>query len=155
MKRLLLLAAAIAVVAFVTESNANAQGYINGYQFGTGVAASDFYGGRRPFNRGFFGFRDFDRIQTRVRPESQPYFAVNPPVYYSHIVKRPYGVSPFPAPAGIAPVEMQFVPAVPVTIKNPYVGEVAPAKVPAKPKTKTDEKTTWVPNPYLNNVANR
>jgi hypothetical protein len=27
-----------------------------------------------------------------------PYFAVNPPVYYSRVVPRPYGWSPFPYP---------------------------------------------------------
>ncbi len=124
MKRLLLLAVAIAAVTFVTQSNASAQGYLNGYEFGTGLIASDFNRGN--FNnrfRGGFGFRDFDRIRTVVRPESQPFFAVNPPVYYSHIVKRPYGVSPAPAPSGILPVEMQFAPAVPVTVKNPFFNQ--------------------------------
>ena len=157
MKRLLLLAVAIATVTFVTQSDANAQGYLNGYQFGTGLIASDFQRGRFPDRfLGFNAFRDFDRIRTRVRPETQPYFAVNPPVYYSHIVKRPYGVSPFPAPSGILPVEMQIGPAVPVTIKNPFFNqEVAPAKAPAQPKENTDHKTTWVPNPYLNNMVQR
>jgi len=157
MKRLLLLAVAIAAVTFVTETNANAQGYQNGYEFGTGLIASDY--GRRQFRpnlRGFDAFRNFDRIRTRVRPETQPYFAVNPPVYYSHIVKRPYGVSPFPAPSGIMPVEMQFQPAVPVTIKNPFFNqEVAPAKVPAQPKAESGEKTTWIANPYMTNMVKR
>lgn len=166
MKRLLLLAAAIAVVTFVSETNVNAQSYTNGYQFGSGLNASGFHFGNRPIRPwppgihpgyGFgFGFNNFGRIRTRVRPETQPYFAVNPPVYYSHIVKRPYGISPFPAPAGIPPVELNYAAPEPVSIKNPFVNrDVAPVKVPATEKPATDNKTTWVPNPYLNNVVKR
>ena len=161
MKRLLILAVAIAAVTFVTETNASAQGYMNGYQFGTGIAASDFHRpgyGHRPHQRyNGFGLYNFDRIRTAVRPESQPYFAVNPPVYYSHIVKRPYGVSPFPAPSGIAPIEMQYAPPTPCTITNPYYNsDVEPVEVPeAVPAETTAVKTTWIPNPHISTMVKR
>ncbi len=159
MKRLLLLAAAIAVVTFVTETQVSAQGYLNGYEFGTGIAASDFY--RRP-NRPVFGgygfgaFRNFDRVRTVVRDESQPYFAVNPPIYYSHPVKRPYGISPFPAPSGIVPVEMSYPIPMPVSQKNPFYNpEVEPVSdevAPAEPKS--DNKVTWIENPHFDPTTN-
>ncbi len=34
-----------------------------------------------------------------------PYFALFPPVYYSHVVPRPYGYSPFALPPGVQPAE--------------------------------------------------
>ncbi len=74
-----------------------------------------------------------------------PYFAMFPPVYYSHVVPRPYGYSPFAYPPGFTTPERVAVPfqgpqryarrssaqpspsdtvrtaARPVIIKNPYV----------------------------------
>lgn len=138
MKRLLLLAVAITAVSIMAESNANAQGYLNGYQFGTGVS----------WNRGY-------RVQDR---EQQPFFARHPPVYYSHIVKRPYGVSPYPAPAGIMPVEMQIVTPDPLTVANPFFNkQVAPVKqsTNSESESKTENKTTWVVNPHLITLAKK
>lgn len=140
MKRLLCLVMAIAAVSILTESGASAQGYSSGYLFGSGIGAS-----------GGFGFR------SRAR-EQPPYFAQFPPVYYSHIVKRPYGVSPFAVPGGIAPVELGAQLPTPQCVKNPFFGkEVAPVKAPAKveEKEKTEMKTTWVTNPFKITVAQR
>lgn len=57
-----------------------------------------------------------------------PYFALHPPVYYSHeIIRRPMGVSPFAypswfSPAGSQAADMAAVPAAqPLMIENPYV----------------------------------
>ncbi|MBI2825167.1 MAG: hypothetical protein HYX69_10815 [Planctomycetia bacterium] len=75
--------------------------------------------------------------------DAPPYFAMFPPVYYSHITPRPYGYSPFAYPPGIMTPErvpsrstqwngyarrrvtnkaatVQTV-SKPVTIKNPFV----------------------------------
>ena len=51
--------------------------------------------------------------------ERPPYFAFYPPVYYSHAVYAPYGVSPYPRGAHVAAAEPTVV--VPLTIKNEYV----------------------------------
>ena len=132
MKSILALAVAVAAVSFFGNTTASAQDYFGGYQFGAGLDANG--GGMlRGFNR-----------------EQPPYFAKFPPVYYSHIVKRPYGVSPYAAPAGIAPVEMS-VP-VPVTINNPYYQlEVEPVSNQAEPVIDNGaNKATWIPNSYVN-----
>ena len=81
-----------------------------------------------------------------------PYYAMNPPVYYSStIIRRPYGTSPFPMPpinaAGIGPsrqMDVEPIPA-PLMIINPFVagaenwvppstaGETLPVPVPVSP----------------------
>lgn len=139
MKRLLAIAVAIAAITMFTETQANAQGFGSGFQFGSGVNAVN-YGG---FQRGF-------------QREQPPYFAKFPPVYYSHIVKRPYGVSPYAAPAGVMPVEMNYAPKS-VTISNPFYGKgTLPAKAPANAKQKTPKnKVTVISTPYMTNVAKR
>jgi hypothetical protein len=131
MKRFLLLAAVALSFATVADS-ANAQGYHNGYAFGLGVNNSFPVIGQSYFSR-----------------EDIPYFAKFPPVYYSHIVRRPYGVSPYAAPAGIAPIELSVPAFEPQVIVNPYaVPEVAPgvsgdpippASVENKPLISTEE----------------
>ena len=162
MKRIFALMAAIAVIAFFGNTTASAQGFQNGFEFGSGLNASGFnfnsprgYGnryGNRYGNGNRFG--NFNGgIFTRRRLEEPPYFAKFPPVYYSHIVKRPYGVSPFAAPSGIMPVEMT-IPS-PMSMKNPYFeSQVAPVSnqaTPAAPAVdETKNKATWVSNPYIN-----
>jgi hypothetical protein len=138
MKRLLALAVAIAAVSMFAETNANAQGFGSGYQFGAGINSVHCGGFARGFQR-----------------EQPPYFAKFPPVYYSGIVKRPYGISPYAAPAGIAPVEMSHAPAEAVTIKNPFFDKAAPVKAPAKPKSESGNKVTVVTNPYMSTVATK
>lgn len=138
MKRLLAVAVAIAAVAMLSESNANAQTYAGGYQFGTGIAAS------QGFGRGCCS-------QPR---EQLPYFAKFPPVYYSNIVARPVGISPFAAPPGIQPVEMNYAPAKSVTISNPYFDRKAtPAKGLRTLKPRVNNKMTSIANPYIGSVA--
>lgn len=129
----LTVALAALIVTSATATDATAQTYNNGYGFGTGIGQS--FGARRSF----------------ARP---PYFAEFPPVYYSGIVRRPYGISPYAAPAGIAPVELSqpVVHAQRITIKNPFFNKSIPAKAPAAPKANhdnLDNKTTWIKNPYF------
>ena len=141
MTRLLILAIAVAAMVFTSNSNASAQSYNNGYGFGTGVLSSGGFGSGA-FAGGF---------------TAPPYFAQFPPVYYSGIVRRPYGISPYAAPAGIAPVELNAlnggVVVQPLTVKNPYMNQSRPAAATSKPvkaaKPTLNNKTTWVKNPHF------
>ena len=100
MKRFLCLAVALVATAIFATGEVNAQDFGPGCGYGYG------YGG--------IGY------SYRTGFERPPYFALFPPVHYSdQIVRRPYGVSPFAAPSGVTPVEMQ-APAVPLTVRNPY-----------------------------------
>ena len=70
---------AVAAAASLAGSSAKAQ-YFGGCGFGG-------YGYGMPYN--VYG------------QDSIPYFALYPPVYYSHPVPRPYGFSPFAYPPGV------------------------------------------------------
>lgn len=140
MKRMLILAIAIVAMVFTTTTDASAQSYFGGYGFGTGVGQSF---------QGSFGGSRFT---------APPYFAQFPPVYYNGIVRRPYGISPYAAPAGIAPVELSIpqeaIP--PMTIRNPFVQQAHPVATPHKKPVRTKKaevnnmhnQTTWVKNPF-------
>lgn len=124
MKPMPRLLATLAIAALLgTVSTAKAQGgYNNGYGFGLGFGLGNGF----PYpgmdcnpgmgGNGYFPFRGFG---PSPRVDEPPYFAKFPPVYYSDIVRRPYGVSPYAAPPGIVPVEMQPM-AAPVRIVNPH-----------------------------------
>lgn len=108
---LALLLGLISATSSLQAQNVYGRTYGEGYGFGLGCQA--------PFFVGNFGY---------VRPSEEiPYFAKFPPVYYSHIVPRPYGVSPYAAPPGIVPTEYMVQPMTqPEVIRNPYVDQ-APA----------------------------
>jgi hypothetical protein len=127
---------AIAMTACLSDATAQAQVYQDGYLFGAGLRAQCYNGG---INGAINGI---NRGLTRYELEQPPYFAKYPPVYYSHVVKRPYGISPYAAPAGIAPIEMSF--GVPISVKNPFF----PNSIDNASES-TDHKTTWIPNPYV------
>lgn len=161
MKRLFALAVAMAAITMMAESAALGQGYGQGYQFGVGIKSAhrgfpnqgDYL--YRPAFNGLNQFRN-DALSREFRREKPPYFATFPPVYYSGVVKRPYGVSPYAAPSGIAPVEMYSPVAAPISITNPFFNqEVAPVKAPTQPQPQSDENVTWRSNPYLAPVARR
>ena len=117
MKRFLLAAALLASVS-LTASEASAQ--IGGYQFGVGIQQAN------------CGFNGFGRFFATPR-EQPPFFAQFPPVYYNEVVPRNYGVSPYAAPAGIAPVEGygNVVPGNSQTIVNPFFNAQPVAPAPA------------------------
>ena len=71
---------AVAAAASLAGASAKAQ-YFGGFGYGGG------YGSGMPYN--VYG------------QDSIPYFALYPPVYYSHPVPRPYGFSPFAYPPGV------------------------------------------------------
>lgn len=115
---LALLLGLLAATSDLQAQNVYGRTYGEGYGFGLGCQA--------PFFVGNFGY---------VRPsEELPYFAKFPPVYYSHIVPRPYGVSPYAAPPGIVPTEYMVQPMTqPEVIRNPYVDQAPAAAVEAVP----------------------
>ena len=146
MKRLIAIAAAIAAIVICSEGSTQAQSLLNpsGFPYPNYIQQG-LQGGPGAFG----GFR-----ASREQP---PYFAKFPPVYYSHAVKRPYGISPFAAPAGIVPVEITHAPkqSKPVVIHNPYFGDGIPAdvQVEADTKMKPNTKVKTEAKPKKNKVA--
>ena len=156
MRFLFTLAVVVGAMATISTT-AEAQVYNDGYQWGAGVAQGA-YGGS--FRRGrFFGRRALGPgFGPTPRVDDIPYFAKFPPVYYSGIVKRPYGISPFAAPPGIVPVELTIP--VPEAIDNPYFNAEPAAPVTEEPadEPKSDDasqKVTWQQNPYVGVMAAR
>jgi len=104
---------------------------------------------------GFSSYRSTPRAQA-------PYFAKYPPVYYSHSVKRPYGVSPYAVNQGGLPstVKHQFqrtnpvvkrtkAEAVPTAIsprRSPTPYRVTPSRV----LHGNNGSRGWRTNPYYN-----
>lgn len=130
--------AALAIVALCgTAATAQAQhSYRDGYGFGLGFQTGQGfpYPGQNcqtPFPGGL-GLLPFGFGGIVERPDEPPYFAKFPPVYYSDIVRRPYGVSPWAAPPGITPVEMQHH-VQPVRVTNPHFSP-EPVPMPSAPE---------------------
>ena len=148
MKRFIAIAAALAAIVICSEGTTQAQSLLNpsGFPYPNYIQQG-LQGGPGAFG----GFR-----ASREQP---PYFAKFPPVYYGRAVKRPYGISPFAAPAGIVPVEYR-VPAhvsKPITVNNPYFdgGKPIDVKMKADQKVKTEAKPKkqkvagWQANPFF------
>jgi len=174
MKNIIALAVAIVAISIVGGQEANAQSFSfnNGYQFGAGVgAARGVHGGFGIFNPGFGFGTGFNRAFVVDRPVRPPYFAEFPPVYYNKIVRRPYGISPYAAPAGVAPVELKYAHNAgvePVVVNNPFfkrgnkavrsnstVGNNTPVSVMEKAEEEaksTKNKSTRVSNPFFKSV---
>jgi len=68
---------------------------------------------------GLYGLGGLRGLYGNGHFEKRPYFALNPPVYYSQPVARPYGYSPYALPPGVLPVEPR-VTATPAAITNPF-----------------------------------
>jgi hypothetical protein len=80
-----------------------------------------------------------------------PYFALHPPVYYSHeIIRRPMGASPFAypswysAPSGQGAADPSYVAPQPLLVTNPYVKGPAPANASTE-----KPMSISVANPYV------
>jgi hypothetical protein len=130
-----LLAAACAAVIF--PAAAQAQYPYGGYGYG--------YGGWGQMNYGQGIYRGSNFVP--------PYFALHPPVYYSHeINRRPMGASPFAYPSWYAPPSQQaaadapYQAPQPLMVENPYVK----AKAPAPANASADQPASLeVTNPYV------
>ena len=68
-------------------------------------------------------------VQDRI-----PYFAQHPPVYYSYVVPRPYGYSPYAYPETVMTPERPPA-AKPATLINPFVPRKAGGPVPKTAST--------------------
>ncbi len=79
-----------------------------------------------------------------------PYFAIFPPVYYSHVTPRPYGFSPFAYPGGYPTPERLSMPSVPyqysVRRQNYRRAEPLPSPAPAQARV---PKPLTIRNPYV------
>ncbi len=132
----------IAIALAVTLASATVAGQASaqspGYLYGVGLSYSN---GCGSLGRG-------SSIQDGKRP---PYFALHPPVYYSKIVPRPYGISPFAAPPGVTPTEMIVTPE-PVTISNPFYKREMTTPVDTNKKKQPSNKVTFISNPFLQMV---
>lgn len=147
-----LFALSLAILLTVSES-AEAQ-YLGSGLFKQGTIARGNLGaftrsnfGASNFNGRFFrgnaniipppSFHEFARTIPRPFGNSiLPFYALYPPVYYSYIVPRPYGFSPFALPPGKAPAEALVQgSAAPAEIINPYYrpNDDAAEEVPEKP----------------------
>ena len=86
-------------------------------------------------------------VQSDYAQQRRPYFAEFPPVYYSHPVHRPYGLSPYAwPPIYHGPVTRQKRRASPVTIQNPYASDSA--RVSAS-RGRTAGAPLRIANPYF------
>lgn len=98
--------AALCLCSFnATTAQAQICGLDQGYGFGVGLQ------------------NNYVNATRLLAPHDRPpHFALYPPVYYSDVITpRPYGISPFAAPPGIRPVELDMLVAPePEMIENPY-----------------------------------
>jgi hypothetical protein len=156
MKNILKIILPAVAVALVFSISAHAQ--TDGYRFGVGLGYSGYDGpcSKGPYNRNFLGLA----IAPTPRVDAPPFFAQYPPVYYSQdIIARPYGVSPYAAPAGITPVEMGG--SHPLHQVNPYYvdpgiplpSDTVPPAEPKEGSQDTSPKTTWIQNPYYQSIT--
>ena len=93
------------------------------------------FGGAGGYGFGYFNYGS----GLNSMNQSIPFYALYPPVYYSHPVARPYGYSPFAYPPGVAtpeaaPAAAQYM--------NPYV--------PQKAEPKPVSERVAGPRVYLN-----
>ena len=128
-------AAALAATVFAPSAHAQYGGGGGGYGWGGGWPYN--------FQSGIFG---------RTNAYNLPYFSLQPPVYYSHVVPRPYGFSPFATPPGMIPAEMLVAPA-PKMIENPHFNpeDKKPADEPTDAKPAAGRNTAAaraVVNPF-------
>ncbi|MCE9526566.1 MAG: hypothetical protein K8R36_10985 [Planctomycetales bacterium] len=128
---------AAALAAILLPAAAQAQYPYGGYGFGG-------YGGWVQMNYGQGYYAETGRVP--------PYFALHPPVYYSHqIIRRPMGASPFAYPSWYAPPAVQaaaadaaYVAPQPLLVTNPFVKGPAPANASIEQPTSLE-----VTNPYV------
>jgi hypothetical protein len=88
-------------------------------------------------------------LPTGYSQESIPYFASHPPVYYSYLVPRAYGDSPFSYPPGTMDSMTNSPPAQPQIIKNWYIdNDTSPIEQQTQAR-----KPLRIINPYVEQNA--
>ena len=92
---------------------------------------------------GFFGY--FNSPYASGRIPTPPYFAIHPPVYYSHPVPRTYGYSPYAYPGTVRTPEVSIAPA--EVIINPHA-EQPEAETEAANNVKV-VRAQVIENPYV------
>lgn len=128
---LVLLVAAFAA-CLVSESEAQTDGQIIVHRTSSiGFGNGGYFGGScgNPWIYGPW-------TQTLGFIPTPPYFSLYPPVYYSHNVYRPYGMSPFPITSYQPGTSVRYERAIPEpkVVVNPFVEQaVASEEVPAEP----------------------
>lgn len=100
------------------------------------------------YNSGFYGGLPYSVYSL----DSVPYYALHPPVYYSHVVPRPYGYSPYAYPPGIMTPEVAPGESAPQVMINPHVPSRTKAsqtenRVAAASPRQIEPKT--ILNPYV------
>lgn len=101
-----------------------------------GTAQAQYLGGNNNCCGGLsYGILGSPYALSRV-PEP-PYFALHPPVYYSQMVPRTYGYSPFAYPGSVRTPEVQVEMPAAQVLKNPHV---TPTQSPAPKKPTIDLK---------------
>lgn len=93
---------------------------------------------------GYWGYDSYGWGTGYYSQDTVPYYVMHPPVYYSYVVPRPYGYSPFPYPIGSPTPEVAV--AEPKIIRNPYVP--APAGGGTKSARMTPQPLR-IRNPYV------
>jgi hypothetical protein len=140
MKRLFVLFTLAVMVATVFVEPADARGR-GGRGFGRGAGCGI---GGLGFVGGFGGDCGWDLAELyRELLNNVPYFALHPPVYYSGVVPRTYGYSPFAYPPGVMTPDLACV-VQPVTINNPYVPSATPS---APAATGSSDRAAEAPKP--------
>lgn len=89
----------------------------------------------------------FEKPYAMGRIPTPPYFAIHPPVYYSHVVPRTYGYSPFAYPGTFRTPEATETK--PVEIINPHVPEESTRVEPGDDQTAVVRAPLRIQNPFV------
>ncbi len=130
--RVVLAVAAVATMLSVCSSSAQAQTWGGGRFYG--------FGG---WNSGPLGLNSTPYGLGQV--PVPPYFALHPPVYYSHPVKAAYGLSPYAALPRVAQATPE-----PELVMNPFITEEErEAKPDVDQVTQAEPKPRMILNPFV------
>jgi hypothetical protein len=133
-------ASAVGVGLNPSRGMSKGMGFVTGRGMGKGIGFGHHRGiGHHDFGLGLGGFGwaggccgwDIAELYRQLY-NNLPFYALHPPVYYSDVVTRTYGYSPFAYPPGVMTPEIACAPQ-PISIINPYV--------PQKPATPADKKS--------------
>ena len=100
------------------------------------------------YNQGVLhGSGFFEKPYAMGRIPTPPYFALHPPVYYSHAVPRTYGYSPYPYPGQYNTPEIVK----PQEILNPHAKQPTSESASVKKSKQVAAVAAtpqWITNPY-------